>query len=58
VCYFKRMRPYYLLRVILPFDVSSDTGGMRREEESSACERLIHVGMMSCPILIDQMMLR
>jgi hypothetical protein len=34
-----------------------DIGSMRREEESSAGERLVHVRMMPCSILIDQMIL-
>jgi hypothetical protein len=43
--------------VTSPFGYSFDTDNMRQEGESSADERLVHMGMMSCPILIDQMML-
>jgi hypothetical protein len=43
--------------VTSPFDNSPDTDSMRREGESSSGERLVHVGMASCPILIDQMIL-
>jgi hypothetical protein len=53
---FREIEPYYPLRVISPFDDPSDTSSMRREGESSTCERLVHVGMIHCPILIDQMM--
>jgi hypothetical protein len=37
------------------FGDSPDTGSMRREGESSAGERLVHVEMMPYSILIDQM---
>jgi hypothetical protein len=53
---FRENEPYYPFRVTSPFGDSLDTGSMRREGESSAGERLVHVGMMLCPILIDQMM--
>jgi hypothetical protein len=46
----------YPLRVTSPFDDSPDTSYMRWEGDSSTCERLVHVGMMSYPILIYQMM--
>jgi hypothetical protein len=53
---FRENEPYYPFRVIFPFGDSPDIGIMRREGESSAGERLVHVGIMSCLILIDQMM--
>jgi hypothetical protein len=49
--------PYYLLRVTSPFSDSSDTGSMRQEGRSNVGEMLVHVGMMSCSILIDQIVL-
>jgi hypothetical protein len=53
---FRENESYYPFRVIFPFGDSPYIGSMRQEGESSAGERLVHVGIMSCLILIDQMM--
>jgi hypothetical protein len=38
------------------FSDLSGTDEMRRERESNAGERLVHMGIMPCSILIDQIM--
>jgi hypothetical protein len=53
---FRESKPYYTLKVISSFDDSSNTSSMRREGESSADERLVHVEMIPYFISIDQMM--
>jgi len=51
---FQESEPYYPLRVTSPFGDSPDTSSMRREGESSDGERLVHVGMMPCPVLREE----
>jgi hypothetical protein len=53
---FRDNEPYYPFRVTSLFGDSPDTSSMRREGESNAGEKLVHVGMMPCSILIDQIM--
>ena len=50
---FRELEPYYSLEAISPFGDSLDTGGMRREGESSSdgVRRMVSVGGIPCPLV-------
>jgi hypothetical protein len=49
---FREHEPYYFSQVTSPFGDSLDTGGMRREGESStSSERMASVGIVPCPVV-------
>ena len=52
---FHELEPYYSSEATSPFEDSLDTGGMRREGESSGDgeRRTVSVGGIGCPILED-----
>ena len=49
---FREHEPYYFSHVTSPFGDSLDTGGMRREgESSSGSEKMVSVGTVPCPVV-------
>ena len=53
---FRELEPYYTFEVTSPYGALLDTGGTRREGESSSSsgeQQMVSVGAIPCPVVVE-----